>query len=267
MKVVLFCGGMGMRLRDHSPNLPKPLARIGYRPIVWHLMSYYAHFGHKDFILCLGYRADAIKEYFLKYDETLSNDFVLSKGGQEVKLLNSDIDDWTIRFVDTGPHANIGMRLKAVEKHLDGEEIFMANYSDGLTDLPLDHYIEQFLRRKDKVASFVSVPNPAVTHMVQSDEDGTVTAIKPMSRSGVRINGGFFIFRNKIFDYIEEGEELVYEPFARMMEKKELLAYEYDGFWRCMDTFKDRQAFEERAERDDMPWQIWKKKSDGENEE
>ncbi len=258
MKVVLFCGGMGMRLRDHSPNTPKPLALIGYRPIVWHLMAYYAHYGHKDFVLCLGYRADAIKEYFLKYDETLSNDFVLSKGGQKVDLLNSDIGDWTIRFVDTGLHANIGMRLKAIQKHLDGDEVFLANYSDGLTDLPLDAYIQNFLER-DKVASFVSVPNPAVTHMVQADPDGTVTAIKPMSKSGVRINGGFFAFRDKIFDYIEDGEELVFEPFARLMEQRELIAYEYDGFWQCMDTFKDRQALEELAERDEMPWQVWNK--------
>ena len=122
MKVVLFCGGMGMRLRDHSPNTPKPLALIGNRPIVWHLMAYYAHYGHKDFILCLGYRAEAIKEYFLNYDETLSNDFILSKGGSKVELLSSDIDDWMIRFVDTGLHANIGMRLKAVQKHLEGED-------------------------------------------------------------------------------------------------------------------------------------------------
>ena len=260
MKVVLFCGGLGMRLRDHSPNTPKPLALIGNRPIVWHLMAYYAHYGHKDFILCLGYRSEAIKEYFLNYDETLSNDFVLSKGGRNVELLSSDIDDWTIRFVDTGLHSNIGMRLKAVQEHLEGEEVFMANYSDGLTDLALDTYIENFLQR-DKVASFVSVPNPAVTHMVESESDGTVTAIRPMSQSGVRINGGYFIFRNQIFDYIEEGEELVYEPFERMMQQRKLIAHEYDGFWRCMDTFKDRQALEELAERDDTPWQVWKKAS------
>ena len=238
--------------------MPKPLALIGYRPILWHLMSYYAYYGHKDFILCLGYRADAIKDYFLKYDETLSNDFVLSKGGKEIELLSSDIEDWTIRFVDTGLHSNIGMRLKAVQEHLDGEEVFLANYSDGLTDLPFDVYLDQFLKR-DKVASFVSVPNPGVTHMVQAESDGTVTGMKPMNQSGVRINGGYFAFRDKIFDYIEDGEELVFEPFARLMRQRELIAYEYDGYWRCMDTFKDRQALEELAERDEMPWQIWKK--------
>ncbi len=113
MKVVLFCGGLGMRLRDFSDNIPKPMVEIGYRPILWHVMKYYAHYGHKDFILCLGYRGDVIKNYFLNYNECVSNDFVLSKGSREPKLFNRDIDDWTITFADTGMNSNIGQRLKA----------------------------------------------------------------------------------------------------------------------------------------------------------
>ena len=132
MKVVLFCGGMGMRLREYSETIPKPMVEIGYRPIIWHLMRYYAHFGHKEFILCLGYRGDLIKKYFLNYAEWLSNDFVLSNGGRDITLYNSDIGDWTISFIETGLQANIGQRLKAVEKHLADEPVFMANYSDGL---------------------------------------------------------------------------------------------------------------------------------------
>src|SRR5574341_155527 len=131
MKVVLFCGGLGMRLREYSEAVPKPMVPVGYRPIVWHLMRYYAHYGHKDFILCLGYKADAIKNYFLQYDETVSNDFVLSQGGGKVELLGSDISDWKITFVDTGLTTNIGQRLRAVEKHLKDEEVFLANYADG----------------------------------------------------------------------------------------------------------------------------------------
>src|SRR2546423_8720158 len=121
-----------MRMREYSEALPKPMVPIGYRPILWHVMKYYAHYGHKDFILCVGYKADVIKRYFLEYDECLSNDFVLTNGGKDVKLLNQDINGWQITFVDTGLHSNIGQRLKAVEKHLLGEEIFLANYSDGL---------------------------------------------------------------------------------------------------------------------------------------
>ena len=126
MKVVLFCGGLGMRLRDYSDQIPKPLVPIGPRPIIWHLMKYYAQFGHKDFILCLGYRGNAIKDYFLKYDETVSNDFVLSEGGKKIDVLHNDISDWKITFVDTGMHSSIGMRLRQVRKFLEGEETFLA---------------------------------------------------------------------------------------------------------------------------------------------
>ena len=129
MKVVLFCGGLGMRLREYSESIPKPMVPVGYRPILWHVMKYYAHFGHKDFILCLGYRADVIKEYFLDYNECLSNDFTLSQGARKIELANSDIDSWRITFVDTGMQANIGQRLKAVQPYLEGEEAFLANYA------------------------------------------------------------------------------------------------------------------------------------------
>jgi len=258
MKVVLFCGGLGTRLRDHSTNAPKPMAMIGNRPLLWHLMTYYAHFGHKDFILCLGYRGDAIKEYFLNYDETVSNDFLLSQSGRSIELQSSDIEDWTIRFVDTGLHSNIGMRLKAVQPYLEGEEIFLANYADGLSDLDLDSYIEAF-RVRDKVASFVSVPPPSSFHMVQAESDGTVLNLSVMAESDVRVNGGFFVFRDKVFDYINEGEELVVEPFRRMAEAKQLVAHRHDGFWECMDTFKDKQHLEDLAEHNTMPWQVWKR--------
>ena len=129
MKVVLFCGGLGTRLREHSDTIPKPLVNIGVRPIIWHLMRYYAHHGHKDFVLALGYRGDLIREYFLNYNECLSNDFVLSNGGKTVQPLTSDIADWRITFVDTGLHSNIGQRLLRVRKHLEGESEFLANYA------------------------------------------------------------------------------------------------------------------------------------------
>lgn len=261
MKVVLFCGGLGLRLRDDAYNTPKPLAMIGSRPILWHLMKYYAHYGHKDFILCLGYRAEAFKDYFLNYAETYSNDFVLSQGGRQVELCSRDIDDWTIRFVDTGLHSNIGTRLKAVEEHLAGEEVFLANYSDGLSDLPLDTYLDRF-QRQGKIASFISVRNNAVAHLVEAESDGIVTAIRSLSESDVRINGGFFAFRKEIFDYIAPGDELVVQPFERLMKERELIAYRYDGFWQCMDTFKDKQALEEKAAQDRMPWQVWKRSDD-----
>src|SRR5512145_2082353 len=176
MKVVLFCGGLGTRLREHSDTIPKPLVNIGYRPILWHLMRYYAHFGHKDFILCLGYRGDLIREYFLKYSECMSNDFTLAEGGRKVQLHDSDIQDWRITFVDTGMHSNIGQRLLRVREYLEGEEIFLANYSDGLGDIPLDRVIDEF-REKNVVASLVAVRSWQTFHIVRSTEDGYVTGL------------------------------------------------------------------------------------------
>ncbi|MGH8002497.1 MAG: sugar phosphate nucleotidyltransferase [Brasilonema sp.] len=257
MKVVLFCGGLGTRIRDYSESIPKPMINIGYRPILWNLMKYYAHYGHKDFILCLGYKADVIKNYFLNYDECLSNDFVLSGGGKQLLMLNSDIQDWKITFVDTGLHSNIGQRLKAVEKHLAGEEFFLANYSDGLTDLPLDRYIDNFLKH-DKIASFLSVKPTQTFHVISTREDGIVTDIKHVNNSETRINGGFFAFKNAIFNYINEGEELVVEPFQRLIEKEELIAYKYDDFWACMDTFRDKQMFDDMHSQGQKIWEVWK---------
>ena len=257
MKVVLFCGGMGMRLRDVSDSIPKPLVTIGYRPIIWHLMKYNAHFGHKDFILCLGYKADSFKKYFVEYNEWMSNDFVMSAGGARVDLKNNDIGDWRITFVDTGMNSNIGQRLLAVKDHLADEDMFLANYSDGLTNLDLDRQLEHF-RESNAVAGFLSVkPNLSYHAVSCQNGDGLVTDMKPFESCDIRINGGFFILRKPIFDFIEEGEELVREPFYRLIEKKLLLAYEYNGFWGAMDTFKDKQVLDELYEKGNPPWQVW----------
>lgn len=257
MKVVLFCGGFGTRLKDYSETTPKPLVNIGYRPILWHVMKYYAHHGHKDFILCLGYKADAIKNYFLNYNECLTNDFVLAEGGKKVTLLKSDIQDWRITFVDTGTISNIGQRLKAVEEHLDGEDIFLANYVDGLTDLPLLSYIDHFLQR-DKIASFVCVKPTQSFHVVSLDGGDSVRDIQHVTAAGLWINGGYFIFRKQIFDYLREGEELVVEPFQRLIACNQLMGYRYEGFWACMDTFKEKQQLEDLYTRGDAPWELWK---------
>jgi glucose-1-phosphate cytidylyltransferase len=185
MKVVLFCGGLGMRMREHSEAVPKPMVSIGYRPILWHVMKYYAYYGHKDFILCLGYKADVIKNYFLDYNECVSNDFVLSRGGKELELLSSDIHDWNITFVDTGLTSNIGQRLKAVQKHLQGEEMFLANYTDGLSDVSLPVVIESF-KNSGKVACFVSVKPRASFHLIKADGTGMVKSIKHIRRANQR---------------------------------------------------------------------------------
>ena len=258
MKVVLFCGGLGMRLRDYSDRIPKPLVEVGPHPILWHLMKYYAHYGHKDFILCLGHGGAAIKQYFKSYDETAANDFVMKNGGRDIELLRRDIEDWRITFIDTGAGSNIGQRLLRVKHLLDGEEEFLANYADGLSDLNLDQYVDWFHHR-GKVAAFVSIPAPHTFHVIDADADCQVRGLQLVSQSDVRVNGGFFVFKRSLFDRMKEGEELVIEPFARLAAEKQLLAYPYNGFWRNMDTFKDKIGLDEMWSRDQAPWRVWKK--------
>ncbi len=259
MKVVIFCGGLGMRLREYSEEVPKPMVPIGYRPVLWHLMKYYAHFGHKDFVLCLGYRADVIKNYFLHYDESTTNDFVLSSGGRRVRLLNRDIADWTITFVDTGMKTTIAGRLLAVREHLAGERFFMANYADGLCDLDLERYVQDFVKR-DRVATFLSVRPPTTFHVASLDPDGTVTSMRDLAGSGIRVNGGYFVLREDIFDYIRAGEELVDEPFARLIAERQLVSTPHDGFWMGMDTFKEKQILDDLYFHGRAPWEMWKRK-------
>ncbi|HEY7659455.1 MAG TPA: sugar phosphate nucleotidyltransferase [Actinomycetota bacterium] len=255
IKVVLFCGGTGARLRDFSENVPKPMVHIGYRPILWHVMKYYASFGHKDFILCLGYRADVIKEYFLRYNEAVSNDFVLSGEGQ-VELLGSDIHDWRISFVDSGVTSSVGERLRAVQPYVADDEVFLANYTDGLTDLDLSRYIAEVVDR-GTIANFVSVRPSLTFHVVDAGEEGIVSRIDPVSEADVRINAGWYVFRQEIFEFLREGEDLVGPPFDRLIARKELFAHKYDGFWMGMDTFKEKEQLEDMWASGKPPWVVW----------
>ena len=258
MKVVLFCGGAGMRLRGYSEDVPKPMVTVGSRPVLWHVMKYYAHFGHKDFIICLGYKGNVIKEYFLEYEESVSNDFVFSRGGRDLEFMQRDIDDWRITFVDTGLRSSIGDRLRLVEPHLKGEDIFLANYSDGLTDFPLPEMIEEFGRRNAH-AAFISVqPRASSLDTVELKADGTVAAVRCMKDSKIWVNGGYFVLSKHIFQYLRPGEELVYEPMQRMIAEGKVWSRQYQGFWQCMDTFKDKQVLDELEASGSAPWCVWK---------
>ena len=262
MKVVLFSGGLGLRLREYSDVIPKPMIPIGVRPILWHVMRYYAHFGHRDFILCLGYRGDLVKSYFLDYSEAISNDFVMQGGGSSLELLRTDIQDWRITFADTGVHAIVGQRLRAVRPFLGGEEMFLANYGDTLTDAPLGEFIEAF-SRTDNVAAFLSVRPTYTFHLVQTAPGGQVRSIEHVRDGATRINGGYFIFRKEIFDYMREGEELVEAPFNRLIADDKLMAFEYDGFWAPMDTLKDKQDLDTLYESGTPPWGVWLRDQEG----
>jgi glucose-1-phosphate cytidylyltransferase len=256
MKVVIFCGGQGLRLREYSENVPKPLVPIGDAPVMWHLMKYYSHYGHKDFILCLGHKGEAIKRFFLDYNEALSSDFVLSEGGRNVQLLGTDFSNWRITFADTGAKSLVGERLLAIRDHVKGEEVFLANYVDGLTDINLNMVIERFLK-SNKTACFVSVPPTQTFHLVECDGESQVTSINHAGTSNTWINGGYFVMKQKIFDFIRPGEDLVDQPFQRLIAARELITIQHTGFWACMDTFKERQQLEDLWSKGAAPWQVW----------
>lgn len=253
MKTVLFCGGQGMRIREYSDAIPKPMIPIGHQPILWHLMSYYAGFGHKDFVLCLGHKASVIKDFFLTGRPHSFADCVVSGFGKNIEIIGDSREDWRVALIDTGIAPNIGMRLRAVRSHVENEEMFLANYADGLSDVNLAEMIATF-KRSNKVACFLAVRPTTSMHLIDIAGDGRPTSFRSARDTGLWINGGFFIMRPEIFEYMRDGEELVGEPFSRLIADDKLLAYRHEGFWCPMDTLKDRQHLEELVDRGEMPW-------------
>lgn len=256
MKVVLFCGGMGMRIRADNESAPKPMTTIGDRPILWHIMRWYAYHGHTDFILCLGYGANAVKNYFLNYRETASNDFVLSEGGDTVEMLQTDISEWTITFVDTGLTTEIGERLRRVRPYLEGDEIFLANYGDGLSDVPINDLIASL--PDDQVGSLLAVPPQDSFHVVGLNDSGRMTGLQAVADMDMWINGGFFVLRQGIFDYLQPGDDLVMDGCIRAAADGRFTANKYRGFWACMDTLKERVYLEKLHASGRAPWEVWR---------
>lgn len=252
MKVVLFCGGFGMRLREYSDSVPKPMVPIGHRPMLWHVMQYYAHFGHTEFILCLGYKGDVIRDYFTTYSPNSLGDL-----SGNIPGWSTDVPDWDIQFVETGLSANIGQRLKAVELYIGTDQMFLANYSDGLSDAPLPTLID-FAGSTGATATFLCVKPTQTFHFVSTEPNGLVTSITDIRQADMVINGGFFVFKRDIFDYIEPGDELVQEPFQRLIDQQKLAGYVYNGFWACMDTYKEKQHLEDIIARGVVPWEVWR---------
>jgi glucose-1-phosphate cytidylyltransferase len=255
MKVVLFCGGLGTRIREYSESVPKPMIPIGNRPILWHIMKYYAQYGHREFVLCLGFKANSIKDFFLSDTPAAYADCVVTGGGAKVEFLSPPLDDWRITMIDTGVWRNIGERLLAVKHFVVDEEMFLANYSDGLTDAPLPEIVEWFAKT-GKIGCFVAVHLPLSFHLADIDAAGSVRELRTSQQADIWMNGGYFIFRRQIFDFIHDGEELVVEPFARLIAAGELIAYRHTGFWRAMDTLKDKQVLEDLVESGQMPWRL-----------
>jgi glucose-1-phosphate cytidylyltransferase len=245
-----------MRMRDGVSDLPKPMHPVGPRPLVWHVMRYYAYFGHTEFILCLGYGAHHVKDYFLNYDETASNDFVL-RGG-EVKLLGSDIQDWTITFVHTGLDSPIGERLRRVRALVDQEEMFLANYADVVTDLPLNEMIEAFAVT-DAAAALLAVPPQAAFHCVDVGANDRISMITTLKEMPIWENGGYFVLRPEIFDHLPENGDLIEDVCGALAKQGRMLAYRYRGFWQPADTVKERASLEAAYQSGRRPWMLWDK--------
>jgi glucose-1-phosphate cytidylyltransferase len=259
MKVVLFCGGYGMRMRNSEhDDIPKPMQMVGPRPLIWHVMRYYAHFGHKEFILCLGYGGWHIKDYFLKYQEAASNDFVMRDG--QVDLLHSDIGDWSITFVDTGLESAIGERLRRVRAHIGGDPYFLANYADVLTDAPMDDVVAKF-HASGAAASMMLVPPQQSFHCVHVSEAGEVKDIVPVSDLSVWVNGGFFVLSQDVFDVLPEGGDLVADACETLAGQGRLYGYKHEGFWKPADTFKERAELDAGYHRGKRPWMVWEDNS------
>lgn len=255
MKVVLFCGGRGTRIREYSEAIPKPMIPLGQQPILRHVMQWYSDYGHDEFVLCMGYKANVIKDFFLNMRPQTYADCVVSKGGQDVQLLGDTPRDWSVTLLDTGIWRNIGERLWAVREHVKNEKMFLANYSDGLTDVNLNEVVETF-EASGKIACFLAVRPPLTYHLADIAEDGRVLEFRSSQTSEIWINGGYFVFRPEIFDYMQEGDELVLAPFDRLIKDNMLMAYKHEGFWRSMDTLRDWQTLEEMVEKGEMPWDI-----------
>jgi glucose-1-phosphate cytidylyltransferase len=245
MKVVLFCGGLGTRIREYSENIPKPMTPIGDQPILRHGMAYYSNYGHTNFVLCMGYKANAIKEFFL-------TDCICSAGAQNVEVLGRRPADWRDALLDAGVWRNIGQRLGAVRDHVREEPMFLANYSDGLSDVDLDEMIQRFENSRKIAASSPSGCRSLTTSSTPTRAGGSGSSALPIARTSGSTAATSSTGRRSSTTC--EGEELVLEPFERLIASDLLMAYKYEGFWRSMDTLRDWQSLQDLVERGETPW-------------
>jgi glucose-1-phosphate cytidylyltransferase len=258
-KVVILCGGLGTRLKEETEFKPKPMVAIGNKPILWHIMKIYAHYGFKDFILCLGYKGEAIKEYFLNYD-ILNSDFTVKLGAKKMVTVNnkSDVSDWAVTLADTGANALKGARLKKIEKYIK-EDTFMVTYGDGVGNINIKKLLE-FHKSHGKIATVTGVRPPSLFGELQvKNNKAVIFSEKPQTSTGL-INGGFFVFSKKIFEYLNDDDSCDFEkgPLEKIAAKGELMVYTHDGAWACMDTFRDVQYLNKLWQTNEAFWKVWR---------
>jgi glucose-1-phosphate cytidylyltransferase len=261
MKTVILCGGRGTRIRDVADDIPKPMIPLGGLPILWHIMKYYAHWGHDEFVLCLGYAGEVIRDFFLNYDAR-TNDFTitLGRGGSVEVHANSPEVRWKVTLAETGLNALTGARIKRVEKYLTGEANFMLTYGDGVSNIDLDKLLE-FHLSNGKILTASGVRPSGRFGEVTTDSNGLVTEFneKPQATEGW-ISGGFFVCRAEIFDYLDSREDLMFEiePIKQLVRDRQMALYEHHGFWQSMDTYRDYAYLNSLVEKNQSPWMVWK---------
>ena len=260
MKVVILCGGQGTRIRDVSDSIPKPMIPVGGLPILWHIMKYYACWGHKEFILCLGHMGQVIKDFFLNY-ETHTNDFTLTLGqNKKIEFHNGHAEEgWRITVVETGQHTMTGARVKRIRPYVLEEENFLLTYGDGVGNIDLDKLVAYHLAHR-QILTVSGVRPPGRFGELVGDEAGRVIEFneKPQA-SGGRISGGFFVCRQELFEYLDDRDDLVFErePMEELVRKGRMMVYEHDGFWQPMDTYRDYLLLNGLAAKGKAPWMIW----------
>ncbi len=257
MKVVILCGGKGLRLISKTENIPKPLIEIGDKPILWHIMKIYSHYGFKDFVLCLGYKGDKIKDYFMRHDSWEDVDFTINLTDRDKIKLHEKVEqeDWNITFADTGIETNTGGRVKRIAKYIDDEE-FLLTYGDGVSDININELYD-YHKKHGKIMTMTCVMPQNPFGIIEISDDNLVRLFLEKPRANFWINGGFFVCNRKIFDYLEENAILEVETIPRLIRENELVAYRYDKFWQCMDTLKHVQFLNEKWSAGEAEWKIW----------
>ena len=255
MKTVILAGGYGTRIRDVADDIPKPMIPVGPFPIIFHIMKLYAKFSHKDFIVCLGYKGQTIKDFFLNY-ETSTRDFSIAFGTGKITYHNDPTeDDWNVTLADTGLRSMTGSRISQIKNYV-GNEDFMITYGDGLSDVDIDKLIA-FHKSHGKILTITGVRPPARFGEMNTNQKGEVLEFneKPQASAG-RISGGFFVASPKLFDYLNDNEDLVFEqePMRKLVSDNELMMYEHDGFWQPMDTSREYQLLNSLYDKGEAPW-------------
>lgn len=256
MQVAILCGGMGTRLREETEFKPKPLVTIGERPILWHIMKHYGHHGHREFILCLGYKGHQIKEFFMNFD-WMAADFTLHLKRREDRVVSHthEPEDWSITFAETGQATPTGGRVFRIRKYVKGDD-FCLTYGDGLSNIDLKALLA-FHKKRGKIATLTAIHPTSPFGVIESD-DGLARSFKEKPRLDGLVNGGFFVFKKKIFEYLDEDSVLEEGPLRALAAEGQLAVYEHKDFWMCMDTFKDVERLNRMWAEGTKPWVVWK---------